>query len=55
MLKQDLQEQVDELRDRIKILESRTVGLVKLGPSPYDLNEIAKLQTKVNQRKLGGY
>lgn len=43
----DLQEQIDELKTRIKILERRTVGLVKLGPSPYDLDELHKhLQTK---------
>lgn len=27
----DLQEQLDELRDRIKILELRTIKLVKVG------------------------
>lgn len=52
MLKQDLQEQIDELRDRIKILEARTVKLVKVGPSPYDLQEMAKLQLKVDKRRV---
>lgn len=43
-----LGEQVDELRDRILILERRTIGLVKLGPgpeanrSPYNIDAIEK-------------
>lgn len=47
MLKADLQEQIDELRDRIKILERRTVGLVRLGPSPYHEEELDKTRHKI--------